>query len=157
MKQLQFYKYATWGLLILNLSMVVFFFLTAPPRPKGSEIGRGKASEVLKLDTQQGVSFLQLAQAHMKQMDDFNNQQRDILQPYFKSLIKQNNSIDPESLLDQVQLMERRKIESVYQHFQDVKSILRPDQYEYFDGFIEHAIERILLDEKNNPPPPGGN
>lgn len=153
MKQLPFYKYATWGLLVLNLSMVAFFFLTASPA-QGVETGGKKAVDILKLDQQQHESFLLLVRQHIQLMDDFSNQQRKLLQPYFNSLIDLNKTNDFDSLLNQVQLLERKKIESVYQHFQDVKSILKPTQQENFAAFIDHAVKRILIEQNNQPPEP---
>lgn len=152
MKQLQFYKYATWILLFLNLSMIAFFFLTPPPSHRGAE-GRKGALDIMKLDEQQDELFLQLAQQHMQQMDDFDNQQRNLLKPYFNSLIDKSKTINSDVLLNQVQLLGRKKIESTYQHFQDVKSILRPDQHIDFEEFVEHTMEKILLEKKQKSPP----
>lgn len=157
MKQLQFYKYATWGLLVLNLSMIAFFFLTAPPPRQGQEFGRKSAGDIMKMDEQQNESFLQLARQHMQQMDEFNKQQRNLLKPYFNNLIGTAKIINSDSLLHQVQLLEGKKIKSTYQHFQDVKTILKPEQYVDFEEFIEHALEIILLEQKKNPPPPKEN
>lgn len=156
MKQLQFYKYATWALLLLNLSMVAFFFLTAPPPPKGEEFDRKGPIDIVKMDEQQNESFLQLAEQHKKQMVDLNDDQRKLLKPYFNSLINPAIIINSDSLLNQVQLLEQRKIESTYQHFQEVKSMLRPEQQSDFKEFMNRALERILL-EQNNPPPPKKN
>ena len=154
MKQLQFYKVATWGLLVLNLSMVAFFFLTAPPPHHGRKLGGQKAGAIMKMNDQQNESFHLLAEEHMKKMEGFNNQQRNLLKPYFSSLIDSKAAINSDSLLNKVQLLERNKIESTYQHFQDVKSILKPEQHTYFEEFVEHAMGRILLGQKKNLPPP---
>ena len=152
MKQVQFYKYATWGLLGLNLSLIAFFFLTAPPH-HGKKFGKLRANDILKMDEQQNESFLEFAQLHMNQMDELNIHQQNLLKPYFNRLIDTDKMIGPDSILNQVQLLERRKIESTYQHFQDVKAILNPEQYVNFEKFIDHALERILLKQKKPPLP----
>ena len=152
MKQLQFYKYAIGGLLVLNLSMIAFFVLTAPP-PKGPRESGKKAIDILKMDEEQNDFFLQSAQQHVRQMDDFAKQQRILLKLYFSSLIDSENPINSDSLLHQVQLLERKKIESTYQHFEDMKVMLKPEQQVHFEGFIEHALEFILLDKKKQLPP----
>jgi len=154
MEHSQPYKYSIWGLLLLNFSMVAFFFLSATPPPPGAAIGGKKAVDVLKMDEQQDESFLQLARQHIQPMDDLSNQQQKLLQPYFNRLIDQNKAHDSDSLLNQVLLLERKKIESVYQHFRDVKSILRPNQLGNFAAFIDHVAERILMEQNNQPPPP---
>lgn len=152
MKQLQFYKYSAAGLLVLNLAMVAFFFLTAPPHQGGRADGQ-RAVDILKLDRQQDESFMPLAREHMQLMDDFNDQQRSLLKPYFNSLVEQNDTYNSDSLLHQVQLIERKKIESTYQHFQDVKALLRPEQEARFAAFVDHALQRILLEQSNQGPP----
>lgn len=154
MKNLRFYIYATWGLLILNLTMVAFFFLTAPPPSQGTHKRGEKAVDILKLDKQQDESFILLATQHMQQMDDFNDEQRNLLKPYFNTLIDQSKSVDSDIILNQIQSLERKKIESTYQHFQEVKTILNPSQHLDYEYFIEHAIRKILIDQKKNPPPP---
>ena len=153
MKQLQFYKYATWGLLILNVSMIAFFFLTAPPRPSGGERAGKKAIDILRMDEDQNNSFLQYVQQHSNQVDNLDKQQLSLLKLYFKNLISSSNKVNSDSLLNKIQLFERQKIEFTYQHFLDVKSILKPDQQVHFEDFMEHAMD-IILKVHNKPPRP---
>lgn len=155
MKLFQLYKYAAWGLLILNLSMIAFFFLTAPPRPNDLK-GKKGAVQMMQLDEQQEKSFSSLAHQHMQQMSEFNRQQRSLLQPYFNSIIDTKITIQSDSLLKQVQALEQKKIESTYLHFQEVKAILKPEQYPDFEKFVEQAIGRILLEQEKRPKPPTG-
>ena len=109
MEHAQFYKYSTWGLLLLNLSMVALFLLTANPPPQGAETGEKKAVDILRMDEQQDETFLQLVRQHIQLMDDFSNQEQKLLQPYFYSLIDQNIANNSDSLLNQVLLLERKK------------------------------------------------
>ena len=148
MEHAQFYKYSTWGLLLLNLSMVGLFLLTANPPPQGAATGEQKAVDILRMDEQQDETFLQLVRQHIQLMDDFSNQEQKLLQPYFYSLIDQNIANNSDSLLNQVLLLERKKIESVYQHFQHIKSILRPNQLGNFAAFNDHVVVRILMEQK---------
>ena len=158
MKQLQFYKYATWGLLVLNLSMIAFFFLTRPepPLPHSAKSFLPQAIEMLHLDEQQRAAFEQSARAHNQEMNSINEQQQELLLPYFQSLADSSKSIDTEKLVSQIQRLEGDKVESTYRHFQSVKSILRPEQQAFFEAFMNHALRIILLEQKNPPPPPKG-
>lgn len=169
MRQIQFYKYATWGLLLLNLVMVAFFLLNKPkrlppPRDGGraAEItardGIGKTSDILKLEGQQQDVFSNYAEQHIRQMEGFDKQQRNLLKLYFNTLIDSTGNIDADSLLVQASQLELKKIETTYQHLQDIKSILKPDQQAYYEAFMGQIL-RILLSEQNNspPPPPRGN
>ncbi len=156
MRNLLFYKYATWGLLILNLLMIAFFFLTKPqpPHKKGGPDFAKKAIDILKLDEQQHRTFLQSAKLHNQQMEEINRQQQEVLKPYFNSLINPNNNINADTLLQQVQQLERNKIESTYQHFKEVKSILTENQKADFNEFMDHALKIILLEKEKKPHPP---
>ena len=159
MNQLEFYKYSTWGLLFLNLALVAFFYLTAPPRPEGRGPGkdvRNGAIALLDLDEQQRDDFQNLANQHMKLMDDLNLEQKNLIQPYFNSLIDGGNSLDAEDLLRQIPLVERKKIEGTYQHFREIKALLKPSQSKNFESFVEHAVDRILLSSKPKKPPQRG-
>ena len=154
MSELKFFKYLAGGLLLLNLIMLGFFFLTKPGPPKHKRPVRERAVRFMKLDKGQHQAFLQFANEHMALMDGFSNEQRNLLRPYFISILDAAKTIDTDTLLAQIQSIERKKIESTYQHFLDVKSILRPDQYAGFEQFMTAALEFILLDQENNRPPP---
>lgn len=156
MRKEQLYQYTTWGLLVLNLSMISFFFLTKPsPHPRKGDLEFTKrAIEILKLEESQQAVFLESAKKHNQQMEAVNNQQRDLLKPYFQSLIDPESPSGTDSLLRQVELLERKKIELTYQHFNDVKSNLKEDQKAGFEKFMKRALDIILLNQQKRPPPP---
>lgn len=158
MKQLQFYKYAAFGLLALNLAMIAFFFLTSP-RPPHERAGQGmlsRAVEMLRLDEEQKVKFEESARAHKENMTSINDRQRALLRPYFQRLIDPSIVVDEAGVLAEVQKLEAEKVVSTYRHFTEVKSILKPDQQPYFEEFMHQALRMILLEQENTPPPPKG-
>ena len=154
MKNLQFYRYAALALLLLNIGIIAFFIITMPRPPHGGERPgfSDRAADVLKLDKQQHDTFLDLAKEHSELMRGFNDQQRDLLKPYFQTLAESSSKIDADSLLQRHQEIERKKIESTYKHFQDVKSILKDDQQESFGVFMESALRQILMEGNKKPP-----
>ncbi len=154
MKQLQFYKYAALVLLLLNLSMIAFFFLTKPKPPHQGDGFQKRGPNIMNMDEKQHDLFLQSAKQHGQHMKAINKQQQDLLKPYFYSLIDSTKNTNPNATLNEVQDLERQKIESTYQHFQEVKSILKPEQQADFELFMNDVIERILMETKKNPPPP---
>ncbi|MEL6989221.1 MAG: hypothetical protein AAGK97_15520 [Bacteroidota bacterium] len=154
MKQLQFYKYATIALLLLNLAMIAFFFLTKP-KPIKKEITFNGPHELLSLDEEQEKAFLNLAKDHKAELKNINKNQQRLLSEYFKKL--NNNNVQTDSLMDQVIALEKNKIESTYQHFTDIKQILNPNQLDQYDKFVEAALSRILKTSSRTPPPRGGN
>ncbi|MEZ4850475.1 MAG: hypothetical protein R3B93_18060 [Bacteroidia bacterium] len=156
MNQLKLYKYATWGLLFLNIAVLTFFLLTKPhPRPHQSPDGfQSEVVEILNLNSQQAATFKELAQEHNQKMESINEQQKNLLPPYFESLSDLSINIDRDSILNDFQQLERKKIEVTFQHFQDLKSILDEEQLPYFDRLIGRLIDRLLLKNSSGPPPP---
>lgn len=156
MSQLKFYKYATWGLLFLNIAVLSFFLLTKPgPRqhPPSNNF-QAEVIEILNLNNQQVFTFRKLGGEHNQKMKSINEQQAKLLPPYFESLTNLSENIDKNDILNQFQQLEREKIEVTYQHFQHLKSLLNEEQLPLFDEFIQKFIDNILLKKEQNRPPP---
>ncbi len=156
MKPLKFYKYATWGLLILNLSMLSFFIIT-----RGGAHGRHgaspRATDLLKLTEQQNTQFLASAKQHDQIMNRINLEQSSLLKPYFSQLTtpnKEDKNVASAATLEKLQILEKRKIEATYQHFEEVKSILREEQLPDFKIFMDTILPLIINSDKKNPHPP---
>lgn len=154
MKQLQFYKYAIGTLLLLNLSMIAFFFITRPPAPHGGERpSPAKAIDLLGLDKGQYELFLASVDAHEGRIAAIREEQQQLLRPYFQSIIENNDSTDYQLVLAKAQNLEGRKMQSLHQHFQEVKTLLRPDQQGNFADFIDNITEKVLLKNNERPHP----
>ncbi|AWV97878.1 hypothetical protein [Arcticibacterium luteifluviistationis] len=155
MKQQDFYKYSTIGLLILNLAMVAFFFLTKPKAGQEHRPEQGNPIEILKLNSEQHELFIKSAMQHKENMDKIGASQRALVSPFFNGLIdKPTNSKD--SLLQEIQELEKEKIELTYKHFEEIKAILKPEQLASFEPFMKTILKEILSPSKNPPPPPNG-
>ena len=89
MKTVQFYKYAAAILLLLNIVLIAFFFIT---KPKGN-MGKPplRAMETLGLDEAQHDLFLASAKRHSIEMTSINEAQKKLLMPYFNQLKHQAN------------------------------------------------------------------
>ena len=93
MKQLQLFKYATLGLILLNIGIILFFFLTKPKPPRPMPEGPNnhamdrRAIDLLGLDENQVVAFRDLARAHSREMRTINEEQRQLLEPYFVAVM----------------------------------------------------------------------
>ena len=160
MKMLQFYKFAALGLFILNLARIAFFLMTKPkPRPPQHNNNTTRAFlpqaiKMLHLNEEQEAFFNQSAKAHNQKMEAITKQQQKLLVPYFQTLTDSSKNIDTAMVLSQFQQLEVDKITSTHQHFQDVKSILKPEQQPDFKSFMNKALDILLFNKKKNPPPP---
>ena len=151
----KFYKIATWTLLVLNLGVLGFFLFLAPrpPHPRKAAF-RGRATEILHLDKDQEAKFIELAEAHNQKMKALKKEQADLLKSYFQAVTKEVSNEEQQMIMDEVLEMEKSKVEVTFSHFQDVKSMLKPDQKEYFQTFMDQALGILLLDGKGKRPLP---
>lgn len=148
MDKLKFYQIIALGMLLLNL--VLLGFIVLAPHPQQGR--QGHALEVFKLDDGQHDRFMELAEAHQKQMRQTNEEQRQLLNTYFDGLINPD-AVQEVKLPEAVTMLEQEKITSTYRHLQEVKEILRPEQAEYYPDFVRSAMRRILM-QKGKPQPP---
>ncbi len=156
MKTTQFYKYATWLLLILNLLLIAFFFLTAPGPPggNGKRMFRNQAIEMLQLNSEQEAAFIKSATKHSDEMNKLNDQGNGLLKNYFSPLLDSTLVVDHAGLIAALLEIEKAKIEGTYQHFSEVKNTLSASQVAGFDVFMRRALGVLLLDQQKNAPRP---
>ncbi len=158
MKILQFYKYATFSLLLLNLGLIAFLLLRPPGPPNHRLPGKAikGANSVFEFDETQRKAFRKLVDEHIEKIDGFDRNQRDLLKPYFYQHLDTNKTINEDSLLNLVLESERQKIKVTYQHFDDIKGILKPEQKANFEEFMKGALSFILNNKRKRPHPPKG-
>lgn len=162
MKQLNFYKYTTLALILLNLSIIAFFVFTKPhpanmpPRggPAGPEF-KNNIVDVLQLDELQFEKFEQSAQKHNQIMDSITQQEHDLVNAYFQTLSSTKPEIPSDSILTELELIDKSKLVNTYKHFEEVKSILNKNQEQHFEKFLNEAM--ILLIPNNNKQGPPNN
>lgn len=145
MKSAQFFKYTTWAMLILNLAMLSFFFFRNGYHGKNL-----RAIDTLQLDGQQHELFLASAKKHKIEIVDIQEQQKRMLRPYFKQLVLENKELDEEVLLMAMEQLESQKIKATYQHFLEIKNILKEDQLANFEHFMDRMLTKILIENKKN-------
>lgn len=150
MSQIKFYKYTVWGLLGLNIGVLAFFLLSNPrPRPQAlRQNSRSEIIEMLHLNDQQAVKLNELADEHKQKMKEISDRQAQLLSPYFESLVYSDESIEKDSILHVYQQSEREKIEETYQHFHEIKALLKEDQLPDFKKFMTRTTGRLLFGDK---------
>ncbi|MGH1337994.1 MAG: hypothetical protein ACRBFS_17870 [Aureispira sp.] len=149
----KFYRNLSIVLLCLNLALLAFFFLMAPP-PHKHRHHHKHAKELLQFDDQQQEQFRQYANKHKQQITTYNKEQRLLIEQYFSPLTTPDVSIQSDSLLIAIHALEKQKIQSTYQHFQEIKDILRTDQLPSFKQFVNNSMTVILRGgkkRKNSP------
>ncbi len=151
MTQLRFFRLATFTLLLVNLGMVAFFFLTKPP-PRGVP-GKAPGLEILELDLAQEKRVMMLIEIHQQEMRSINQEQRSLIHEYFQ-LQEDSSSGRAGEIMDRISINETKKIRATNEHFEQIRVILKPDQRKNFDEFREYVLQLILAPSKKNLGPP---
>ncbi len=153
MSRLKLFQFLALAMFVLNVVLIGFIFWKMPGPghgPRGLE-KRQPATVIMHLDKEQNDLFLEDAKAHAKLIKSYDQEQKQLLLTYFQTIIDSSDSLLLDSLLAQVQDIEKKKIESTYKHFQTVESIIRPDQRAGFEDFVSRAIGRIIIGDKKKP------
>lgn len=153
MNKAQLYKWTTVFLLIFNLGMLTFFLATKPSHPNEDRF-RKTVKEKLNLNSSQEKLFLKSAEKHTERITALNNQQKELWIAYFNTLKTPAPSAKKDSISMDLQRIELQKIKVTYQHFEEVKSFLKPSQMDGFEIFLDRLLERITKKDKNIPRPP---
>ena len=153
MNKLKIYQWATWSMLLLNLSMLCFFMLTKPKHPNNKNFNNAVKQE-MDLNEEQEKLFLVSAAKHREQLAIISDRQQVLWQSYFKSLSSPDTLIKNDSVITELKNLEFQKIAVTTTHFTEIKSFLKPAQYKGFSVFQQRLLERNFNKDKNIPPPP---
>jgi len=163
MNREKFYYWTLGGLILLNICLMGALWLgpkfAGPPggphhRGPGPKGLKHFAERELNLDAEQARQVDKLAIEHHRQMKNLMYEQRKVLAKYFESLSEE--TLENAKLLERAGQIEQEKIQITYQHFQDIKSILREDQKAAFPRVMDEAMNKLLLPPRlgDRPPPP---
>lgn len=157
MKVTDFYKYAAWGLLALNLLLISIFWWNKPSPPPHIQGPRhhmeppsfkNRIIEELNFDDGQKDLFLKSVSNHVETMEALVQQKDEHLKRYFGQLNAVAKPKQDGLEVANIEDVERKMLEATYQHLTDIKSILKPNQEAQFEVFMDEILKNIM---------PGGN
>ncbi len=151
MRNEQFFKYTTLFLLLINIGLICFFFFSKPNHHHKNRRPNflNKAFEILELDDQQKNQFEKLAEQHHQEILKIERTQKQKLAEYFEPL-KRDTAHNLLLQKQNIKALESQKIEVTYKHFLEVKKLLRDDQLDNFELFIDEFVQILLLRAKKN-------
>lgn len=156
MSQLKFYKGAVIALIVLNLSLISFFFFTkpkgGPPQRNSPHNFQEEIRKTLNLNDAQVIDFERLAKEHSTMMEAINVEKSSLLKSYFDHLKNESTSTTKEDLLTMIEKLEGDKIKYTYKHFEDLKTSLNEDQSDKFEEILEKLINKLVISKRKNPP-----
>jgi hypothetical protein len=160
MSQVKFYKFATIGLILLNVLILSFFIFTMPkkggPPPGERPKFQSQVVETLKLNQDQQKEFDRLAKMHSELMKGINKEKSELIKPFFKNLTKDTIDINKDELLEKIEKLEGKRIIYTYDHFDDLKATLDANQIIAFEELMELFTDRLVMSNNNTPPPRDG-
>ncbi|EJF52160.1 hypothetical protein SapgrDRAFT_0414 [Saprospira grandis DSM 2844] len=146
MKQLQFYKYLSLGLLLLNISLITLFLFFSPPPPKGPPRLEDTTQE-LNLSNEQEQAFILLVNEHLQQMQKVHLQEHDLVMRYFSPLVSQNKVSNQQTIIQDIESLQSQKVVVTYEHFEKVEALLHEEQKKSFKRWLAHTLKAILLEK----------
>jgi len=154
MKPIQFYKGAFFVMLLLNITNLLFIaFGPHHPPPNHTRTHPHaflqQAIQMLGLDAEQEILFKESAQKHSSSTKAIEEQQEKVGQEYFHTLLETNDEVE-DSLVHQLQQLEKDKIVITYEHFEEVKTLLNPNQQANFSKFLDKALQILIIHSDKN-------
>ena len=146
MSKLSFYKITSIVLFILNIALILYLFFKPPFSQRGWNPNDHPAKREMNLTAEQNEQFLSSANKHKIKIKELNSNLHKVLNGYFEPLKAMNNPVSAtqDSLLAQIQMLEREKLDITYKHFEEIKSFLKPEQLNAYNQFISKALMKIL-------------
>lgn len=156
MRKEVFYRVIIVALLLLNFGVLGYLWMGKKEmhQQAGPEGDRRKEPaefiiKSLQLDEQQQMKFEELKHEHQHNMQMVREESKNLHDALYKELHKQmvdSNVVDSFMQLIVVNAKQREMVN--FNHFRDLKTILKPEQYKLYDEFIEAIAHRF------GPPPP---
>lgn len=152
MDQIRFYKFAIYGLILLNIVVLGFFLLSSPKRglhrPRPDSNFQAEVVDMLKFTNDQQIVFDQSHDRHEKQMRRTNQEEEKLLLSYFDNIASPSSELDTALFFTQFQQLQRQKLRLTQQHFLEIKAMLNEEQLPDFKRLMERVTERIVTRRK---------
>lgn len=148
MNKIRFLSISTAVLLLLNVLLIAFLIFGKPKRRNPDDL-KNLAIEKLHLDTDQVAAYELLIKAHRLAIKTRQDSLRQLKEKLYESLSLPADPATPDSILLQINSVQRN-IEYVHLgHFQALKQLCRPDQSAAFNMFTQDIAKHLA------PPQPG--
>jgi len=142
MKKVSVYKYLALLFILLNVGLLAFLFFSKPKNRGANGPPPPPPHEILKLDDKQNEQFMKLIDEHRNLMQPFEKAQQAANANLFEGLMNKKDQTFIDSLKNLHSDIVEKKYKIALEHFDDIKSILRPEQYDTFEEFKNHVVQQ---------------
>lgn len=161
MSKVRILSIALFGLIVINLILLAFYFYNKPPNPSNEKppvSKRGPQDLIIKqlhFDKDQVFQYEKLIDDHRKIIKVLEDS-ISITKNELYLTLESGNTSEKDSLISRLANLQK-EIEFVhYDHFTDIKKICKPDQLVYYNELISNLAD-FFNPLKKLPPPPKDN
>ena len=153
MDKFKLLTYSVIGLVILNIGIISFLYLSSP-NSKRNDLGRKPKDiiiEKLHFDSNQIKKYENIIKVYRNSIDSLNNNNRDIKAELYAQLKQPTVNTNIKDSLIQLTLVNQKRIEEAnFKHFQDIKSICTKSQIENYNSLTEE-LEKLFSNQNRKP------
>jgi len=154
MDKLKLLTYSVIGLILLNIGIISFLYLSRPnSNPNDNKRPKDIIIEKLRFDDNQIKKYEVIIEAHKKLVDSLNKNNREIKAELYSKLKLSNFNIKVKDSLIQLIMLNQKSIEEAnFMHFQDIKKLCTKLQLEDFNSLTEE-LEKLFSNQNRRPRP----
>ncbi|GAB5524629.1 MAG: hypothetical protein Roseis2KO_25010 [Roseivirga sp.] len=143
------YKVGFFVLLLINIALIMV--IKFGPKPHGS--GKGMRDEIslkLNFDEEQNAKFRELVRKHRDQVADIRKEEQTLIKQYFGGLNSDTQELQQDQLVEEINQVQKKKLEVTYAHFQEVRSICTNEQLLLYKELMDEMTQ-VLIGENRRP------
>ena len=141
MKKQTFIRIALFAMIALNIVLFALFMLA--PKPHDEDGPKRIIIKELHLDDAQVAKYEQLIAGHRKAIRGLDEEMRSAKRELYKTLGTKTDSTEIQRLIEKTGDVQDRIERVHYNHFEDIRALLRPDQIGYFN-VLKLRLNRIF-------------
>jgi hypothetical protein len=161
MDKIKLLTYSVIGLVLLNIGIIGFLYLSRPNPNRDDNRKKPKDIIIVKLhfDATQEKKYEEIINVYRNKIDSLNNINREIKAELYSQLKQPSVSNKIKDSLIKLILVNQKIIEETnFNHFQDIKSICNKSQIDNFNDLTEE-LEKLFSNTNRKPrhefsPPP---
>lgn len=160
MSNSKIYKIGFFIMLTVNVAVIGFLVMGQPHPPGRAGVTHQKdlkeeISNALNLTEKQQQQYYNSASEHREKLRLVERSQKEQAKQYLAFLrMTDPSEAKMKEVLSELSQLEMTKIETTYQHFEDLKGICIASQLADFDKVLDKVIGVLLNERENNRPPP---
>ncbi|GAA0877195.1 hypothetical protein GCM10009119_01630 [Algoriphagus jejuensis] len=151
------YRIGFFILLVVNIALLVLFYFGPKRPPQRLQPNQAGIKDQLAMDLgfseEQKARFDKMAMDHRDKVSRLENRERNLMDAYFDQLTKEDSEAEREQLLDEIQAINREKIEFTYSHFVELRGICTEEQLGKFDDALARILPALTNSGPGGPPP----